>query len=156
MKTELTERRISNRQTAEDWQRVAEENIIARQINTVKFKLGDLGYRGGVGLRALYISGPPGVGKTHSIVDQERIWRSRGMEPLRFRPQSAQELMNYFAAAAGRRPLIMEEADIIFRSKPMFEILKQATDPLTPDIHTRIEAVRLPPQVEQIADLVNH
>ncbi len=35
----------------------------------------------------------------------------------------------------------MEEADIIFRSKPMFEILKQATDPLTPDILYRIEKI---------------
>jgi hypothetical protein len=33
----------------------------------------------------------------------------------------------------------MEEADIIFRSKPMFEILKQATDPETPDIFHRMK-----------------
>lgn len=131
----------AERQTIDEWQRVAEENAVARRIATAKFKLGDLGQRGGVGLRALYISGPPGVGKTHSIVDQERVWRSRGQEPLRFRPQNARELLDYFAEARGTRPLVMEEADIIFRSKPMFEILKQATDAATPDIITRIEKI---------------
>lgn len=127
--------------TVTEWQQAANDNIIARRIATARFKLNDLGNRGGIGLRALYLSGPPGVGKTHSIVEQETIWRARGMEPLRFRPQSARELLDYFAAAEGRRPLIMEEADIIFRSKPMFEILKQATDPLTPDILYRIEKI---------------
>lgn len=126
------------RQSVDDWKQVAETNVVARRIATARFRLGDLGDRGGVGLRALYLSGPPGVGKTHSIVEQEQVWRAKGLEPLRFRPQTARELLDYFAEARGQRPLIMEEADIIFRSKPMFEILKQSTDPLTPDILTRI------------------
>ncbi len=129
------------RRTVTKWLEVAGQNVIARRMAAAKFKLADLGQRGGVGLRAVYISGPPGVGKTHSIVEQEKVWRSSGLEPLRFRPQNVRDLIDYFAAAQGRRPLIMEEADIIFRSKPMFEILKQATDPLTPDTFHRIEKI---------------
>jgi hypothetical protein len=109
---------------------------------TAKFMLADLGTQGGVGLRAFYISGPPGVGKTHSIREQEDCWEKRGMSPLRFRPSNVHELLDHFENASGRRPLIMEEADVIFRSKPMFEILKQATDPETPDTFTRIRKVR--------------
>jgi hypothetical protein len=109
---------------------------------TAKFMLADLGNQGGVGLRAFYISGPPGVGKTHSIRDQEARWQERGMAPMRFRPSNVHELLDHFENASGRRPLIMEEADIIFRSKPMFEILKQATDPDTPDMFTRIRKVK--------------
>ncbi len=127
-----------NRQSIEDWQQVAKHNIVARRVATARFKLGDLGNRGGIGLRALYLAGPPGVGKTHSIVEQESAWRAKGLEPIRFRPQTARELLDYFMEARGSRPMIMEEADIIFRSKAMFEILKQATDPLTPDALTRI------------------
>lgn len=132
---------IINRQTVADWRDVATDNIVARRIAAARYKLGDLGHHGGVGLRALYISGPPGIGKTHSIVEQERVWRAQGLEPLRFRPATARELLDYFAEARGSRPLIMEEADIIFRSKPMFELLKQATDPVTPDIITRLVKV---------------
>jgi len=98
-----------------------------------EFKLGDLGSSGGVGLRAVYLCGPPGIGKTHQIIAQEQRWRLRGIEPLRIRPANVHNLIDHFAEAKGRCPLIMEEADIIFRSKPMFEVLKQATDPLTPD-----------------------
>lgn len=131
----------SIRRTVTEWLEVADNNVIARRMAAAKWKLGDLGQRGGVGLRALYISGPPGVGKTHSIVEQERVWRSVSIEPIRFRPTNVRDLIDHFAVAGGRRPLIMEEADIIFRSKPMFEILKQATDPLTPDIFHRFEKV---------------
>lgn len=129
------------RRTVAHWQKVAEDNVVARRMASAQFKLGDLGTRGGVGLRAVYLCGPPGVGKTHSIVEQERGWARDGIEPLRFRPGNVRELLDHFQAAEGRRPLIMEEADIIFRSKPMFEILKQATDPLTPDIRSRIVTV---------------
>lgn len=131
----------SARRTVEDWRKVADENIVARRMASAQYKLGDLGGHGGVGLRAVYLSGPPGVGKTHSIVEQEAKWAAAGTQALRFRPQAARELLDYFKAADGRRPLIMEEADIIFRSKPMFEILKQATDPATPDIFYRLEKV---------------
>jgi hypothetical protein len=108
---------------------------------SAKFKLNDLGHQGGVGLRAVYLSGPPGVGKTHSIAEQERLWQSRGIRCLRFRPRHVHDLLDYFAEANGRSPLIMEEADIIFRSKPMFEILKQATDPITPDTYTLFKKI---------------
>ncbi|MFC0307662.1 AAA family ATPase [Rhizorhabdus histidinilytica] len=131
----------NGRQTVEDWLKVADENAVACRMASATYKLGDLGTRGGVGLRAVYLSGPPGVGKTHSIVEQEEIWAACGIKPLRFRPRNVGELLDQFKIAGGRRPLIMEEADIIFRSKPMFEILKQATDPLTPDIFYRVEKV---------------
>lgn len=130
-----------HRLAASGWRKVATENVIAAQMANAKFKLGDLGTRGGTGLRAVYLCGPPGVGKTQSIVDQEVIWRAQGIEPLRCRPTNVTELLDYFEQARGTRPLIMEEADIIFRSKPMFEVLKQATDPLTPDILHRMKRI---------------
>lgn len=129
------------RRTVADWRKVADENVVARRMASAQFKLADLGTRGGVGLRAVYLCGPPGVGKTYSIVDQERRWASDGIEPLRLRPGNVRELLDHFQAAGGRRPLIMEEADIIFRSKAMFEVLKQATDPLTPDTLYRMGKV---------------
>jgi len=106
-----------------------------------EFKLGDLGSRGGVGLRAVYLCGPPGIGKTHQIIAQEERWRQQGIKPIRIRPANVHNLIDHFSEANGRCPLVMEEADIIFRSKPMFEVLKQATDPLTPDYLYRIEKV---------------
>lgn len=115
------------------WVDVPNTNPIARRMAAAEFKLGDLGSSGGVGLRAVYLCGPPGIGKTHQIIAQEQRWRLRGIEPLRIRPANVHNLIDHFAEAKGRCPLIMEEADIIFRSKPMFEVLKQATDPLTPD-----------------------
>lgn len=133
MADEPKKRRVA-RLTVRRWQLVAKENSVAQKMALAQFKLSDLGAAGGVGLRAVYLCGPPGIGKTHSIVAQEAAWRARGIEPLRFRPSNVRELLGYFEAAAGRSPLIMEEADVIFRSKPMFEVLKQATDPLTPDI----------------------
>ena len=126
--------RTKTRKTVAQWRKVPSENPIARQIELVRFKLADVGQAGGVGLRALYICGPQGIGKTHSIVEQEAVWRSRNLLPIRCRPRNVHELVDQFKEAKGLGPLIMEEADIIFRSKPMFEILKQATDPKTPDV----------------------
>lgn len=127
------------RLSVNSWQRVAIENPVARQMALRNFMLRDLGMVGGVGLRAAYICGPAGVGKTHSIAKREAQWRARGISPIRFRPSNIYELLDHFEEARGRHPLIMEEADIIFRSKPMFEILKQATDPETPDIFHRMK-----------------
>ncbi|MBX7459842.1 hypothetical protein [Qipengyuania huizhouensis] len=134
--------KTKTRKTVAQWRKVLLENPIARQIGLVRFKLADVGQVGGVGLRALYICGPQGVGKTHSIVEQEAVWRSRKLRPIRCRPRNVHELVDQFKEAKGLGPLIMEEADIIFRSKPMFEILKQATDPKTPDIFSRMEKTK--------------
>jgi hypothetical protein len=136
----MTAKRVPRR-TVRQWMQVPAGNAIAEQLALAKFKLGDLGNRGGVGLRALYLCGPQGVGKTHSIVEQEAIWRKAGLNPVRFRPRTVHELLDQFRDARGVGPLVMEEADIIFRSKPMFEILKQATDPKTPDTFWRTEMV---------------
>lgn len=138
------------RLTVNDWLGVEHENIIARKIASARFKLADLGQLGGIGLRALYISGPPGIGKTHSVNDQELAWRAAGLNPIRCRPQNFRDLLDIFAAAEGRNPIIMEEADILFRSKPMFEILKQATDPISSDYLTRIVKIdeeKVPQQI---------
>lgn len=132
---------LKPRRSVTDWQRVRTENVVARGMANARFKLADLGKQGGVGLRAFYVSGPPGAGKTHSIVEQEARWKARGIHALRFRPNNVRDLLDHFAQSRGQKPLIMEEADIIFRSKPMFEILKQATDPLTPDTFHRIEKI---------------
>lgn len=123
------------------WLDVPNTNPIARRMKAAEFKLGDLGSAGGVGLRAAYLCGPPGIGKTHQIIAQENSWRRQGIEPIRVRPSNVRDLIDHFAAADGRSPIVMEEADIIFRSKPMFEVLKQATDPLTPDYLYRIEVI---------------
>ncbi|MEQ1514884.1 MAG: hypothetical protein ABL931_00175 [Usitatibacteraceae bacterium] len=132
----------STKQLLNRWLKVRAENPLAKQLGLARFKLGDLGSRGGVGLRALYLCGPQGVGKTHSIVEQETVWRANGLYPIRCRPRDVRELLDQFKAARGLGPLIMEEADIIFRSKPMFEVLKQATDPKTPDVIWRIEKTK--------------
>lgn len=141
MTTNATKDRPKARRSVSGWQKVAKENAVARSMELARFKLGDLGKNGGTGLRAAYLCGPPGVGKTQRIIEQEAVWRAREIEPLRFRPANVNELLDYFEESAGRRPLIMEEADIIFRSKPMFEVLKQATDPTTPDVLYRMKRV---------------
>lgn len=144
-----------HRRELKRWQEVGTSNIVALRMELARFKLEDLGNHGGVGDRACYISGPPGVGKTHSVVEQERNWLARGITPLRFRPRNVHELLDYFAAARGQRPLIMEEADIIFRSKPMFEILKQATDPLTPDVFYLLRKVKGEPEKIEVPISLN-
>lgn len=138
MKTEL---QPPSRQALQRWIDVPLTNPIARRMEAAQFKLGDLGSRGGVGLRAVYLCGPPGIGKTHQIIAQEQRWRSRGIDPIRVRPSNVNDLIEHFAQSGGKRPIVMEEADIIFRSKPMFEVLKQATDPLTPDFTYRIVVI---------------
>lgn len=126
-------------------------NPIARRMEAAQFKLGDLGSSGGVGLRAVYLCGPPGIGKTHQIIAQEQKWRSRGIDPIRVRPSNVRDLIDHFAQSDGQRPIVMEEADIIFRSKPMFEVLKQATDPLTPDYLYRIMVI----DKEKVQEAIN-
>ncbi|NVD46143.1 ATP-binding protein [Qipengyuania atrilutea] len=137
----MTKLRPPTKRAQQKWLDVPNTNPIARRMSAAEFKLGDLGSTGGVGLRAVYLCGPPGIGKTHQIIAQERAWRGQGIDPIRVRPSNVRDLIDHFAEADGRRPIVMEEADIIFRSKPMFEVLKQATDPLTPDFLYRIVVI---------------
>tara|TARA_R110002124_G_C8972546_1_gene515300 strand:- start:10995 stop:11993 length:999 start_codon:yes stop_codon:yes gene_type:complete len=130
------------RKSATSWEKVPIENPIARRMNAAKFRLNDLGDRGGIGTRAAYLCGPPGVGKTYNIVQQEKYWKENGIDTIRFRPRNVHDLLDHFKMACGKSPLVMEEADVIFRSRPMFEILKQATDPETPDKFHRFEKVK--------------
>lgn len=75
-----------------------------------------------------WLSGPGGIGKTVITKTAIKTWQEKGLEPVFANPANARELLAALKTAKGKRPVIMEEADTIFRSDKCLNILKIATD----------------------------
>ncbi len=110
------------RSTAEDWDAVENENPIAKQMRTAKRKIG-LTIQGLV--RVSYCCGGTGFGKSRLIT--EAVHKNGG-EVIRTIPDNYRDLLRAFENSGGRKPLVFEECDQLFRSVRCLNILKLATD----------------------------
>ena len=108
-----------------DWMTVPDQNAVA-----AGFRLA----RECVGLvvaghwPVAWLSGPGGIGKTVVTKNAIAEWKAKSLEPVFANPANARELLAALKTAKGKRPVIMEEADTIFRSDKCLNILKIATD----------------------------
>jgi hypothetical protein len=81
--------------------------------------------------RAAYLHGPSGVGKTHTMTDALMLIKMRGTDPIECHPGRYQDMLKGFQAAyEADTAIVFEEADVIWRSEKMLNILKIATCPL--------------------------
>lgn len=107
------------------WMTVPDENAVAAGFREARESVG-LVVAGD--WPVAWLSGPGGIGKTVITKTAIKTWQEKGLEPVFANPANARELLGAMKTAKGRRPIIMEEADTIFRSDKCLNILKIATD----------------------------
>lgn len=110
----------------ETWQQFAEESRITKQILAMQLHANEVasGTK-----RAVLLYGPSGVGKSHALRTALDQFAALGRSPVYSNPATYLSLLKSFKEAEGFRPIVMEEADVIWRSERMLNILKIATDP---------------------------
>lgn len=107
-----------------------------------------------------WISGPGGCGKTHGAQKAIRNFRARGLEPVYCNPGNYRDVVSAVKDAkvyhgskmVGHRLIVMDEADVIFRSDKCLNLLKIATDRAGTGIYDGID-VRVPMVVTTNAPL---
>lgn len=105
-----------------DVNRVARSNVLAQRVATATRKIGYvLTGREPV----LYLTGDPGVGKTHMI---NAAMAETNRRPIIRKPANFGELLDVFEESDGTTPIVLEEIDHIFASPRMVNIIKIATD----------------------------
>ena len=75
--------------------------------------------------QACYLSGPPGIGKNKIIDDALKVMGARS--PIRCNPHNYRHLVKDLNRAQGKAPLVCDEADVIFRTVRMLNVMKSAT-----------------------------
>lgn len=116
------EDKLKLRTTIEDWTAVETENEVAKAMQraqrwTEQVCKGDL--------PVAYLCGGAGLGKTRSI--KEGL-KNSPFEPIFCNPINFEDIIRAFKTAAGKRPIIFEEADHVLNSVRMVNLLKIATD----------------------------
>ncbi|WP_066592578.1 hypothetical protein [Sphingomonas pruni] len=108
-----------------DWKHIENTNTVARQLRAMTLRSDEVaaGHK-----RAAFLFGPPGVGKSMTVREALMHFKLRGHDPVECHPANYQELLLAFAEADGVRPVVLEEADVVWRSERMMNILKIATD----------------------------
>lgn len=116
---------ITDRHTLKHWLNVPNSNSIAAAMALAEYDINEVVHgRSSIA----YLTGPPGVGKTHLINKAVTLWEAKGITPIRCQPATKTDLLGHFEASAGVTPLIMEEMDLLFRPGPTMEVFKLATD----------------------------
>lgn len=108
-----------------DWKLIENNNTVARQLRAMTLRADEVaaGHK-----RAAFLYGPPGVGKSMTVREALLHFKLRGHDPVECHPANYHELLAAFAEADGVRPVLLEEADVVWRSERMMNILKIATD----------------------------
>jgi hypothetical protein len=125
---------LKTRTTEEDWKAVETENPLSKRIRTARRRVEQV-LDGNV--RACYLSGGAGLGKTEAINAAVA-----GRAVIRAIPRDYHDLLFWFERSKGTIPLIFEECDHLFRSERCLNLLKMATDPNGP----KVIRVRVPPK----------
>lgn len=106
--------------TYEDWLSVAHDNDVAVKMRDVTMSIQNL-IKGRE--RCVMIAGPSGVGKGHAVAS------GLACIPLESNPTNYLSLLTVLGQAAGLGvPVLMQEADVIFRSERMLNVLKRALE----------------------------
>lgn len=128
--------------TADQWAEIGKTSRIGRNMHLAKLAIGDVVNKS---QRFAIIIGSPGVGKTQASRGAVEAWQRRGLTPIHGQPANKQALLSLLSRSRGVNPLILDEADILFRSNAMTEVLKLATDPNGPGfIEGKTEGARIP------------
>jgi hypothetical protein len=117
-----------------NWDTIPETNYIAQMMALVRINAELLA--SGDRLQMI-VTGGAGVGKTHGINLGLDLFRARGLDPIHANPSSYKELLEAFEDAQSSsngkpsrvRPIFFDEADSIFASTKMLNILKVAFAP---------------------------
>lgn len=109
-----------------NWDKVEQSNSVSRQLRAMALTADRVAAET---KRAAFLYGPPGVGKTNTIREALLLFKLRGYAPVECHPARYQDLLSAFAEAEGVRPVVLEEADVVWRSERMLNILKIALDP---------------------------
>ncbi|WP_397587098.1 DUF5131 family protein, partial [Sphingobium fuliginis] len=83
-----------------------------------------------------WLSGPGGCGKTHAARGAIKAFEQRGLAPIYCNPSNYKDVLDAIGSAKvykgktliGKRLIVMEEADVIFRSDKCLNLLKIVTD----------------------------
>jgi len=107
------------------WIDVPRQNEVARSFEEAKESVGLVVSND---WPVCWLSGPGGTGKTFITKAAVEKWEAKGIAPIYANPANARELLAALKSAKGKRPVIMEEADTVFRSDKCLNIMKIATD----------------------------
>lgn len=108
-----------------DWDSIPLQNEVAKSFHQAQEFVNAV--EGGE-LPVVWLAGPGGVGKTHAMKQAIARWKLRDLEPVYSNPSNYNDVVKAFKTAKGKRPIIMDEADVIFRSDKCLNLLKIATD----------------------------
>ncbi|MBF9234624.1 hypothetical protein [Microvirga alba] len=130
---------LKTRTTEDDWKTVEAENPLSKRIGTAQRRVQQVldGY-----VRACYLSGGAGLGKTQTINAA-----CAGKTVIRAIPRDYHDLLFWFEQSRGKIPLIFEECDHLFRSERCLNLLKMATDPNGP----KVIRIRVPPKKGEVS-----
>lgn len=113
---------MKERTTYEDWLTVTKTNAVAKAMTLATDTCAAV-IAGE--LDCAYLSGPPGVGKSHAVLEAVK---SAGLRSIPCNPGNYRDLLADIEQSRKRRqPLFLDEADVIFNSQRMFNVLKKAT-----------------------------
>lgn len=112
--------------TKRSWEEIEATNRVARAMKGMENRANEVadGSR-----RAAFLYGPTGVGKTRTIEHAITLLRIQNLDPVECAPSNYKDMLAHFEEANGQRPIVFDEADVIWRSERMINILKIATDP---------------------------
>lgn len=110
---------------ADHWRHVGTYGRIAEKMALARLAIDDV-INGSQ--RLAIVVGAPGVGKSELARNAMQQFDRRGTRAIFGKPSSKLHLEELLIASRGRYPLILDEADILFRSSPMIELLKLVTD----------------------------
>lgn len=114
---------MKTRITYDDWADVTLSNPVASQMKMAQ-EMTQAVVSGG--LQIAYLSGPPGVGK--NIAVRRALKGMSAPEPVKANPTNYRDLLTSIQMARQRSAILwMDEADVIFRSERMINLIKTAT-----------------------------
>lgn len=108
------------RNSKNDWDEVGQTNPVAKSVEQIRRQTRSVcaGFISGA-----LIYGGPGIGKSHVIRGE-----TESRKPLFLRPKDSNDIIEAFIAAGPSRPIILEEADNVFNTVPMINVMKIALD----------------------------
>lgn len=108
------------------WKQIERDNEVAVSLQMMELQCQQVGagYQ-----RAAYLFGPPGIGKNFVLDEALILFKMRGHERVDANPANYREMLAAFEEAAGERPIVFDECDVIWSSTRMMQIINIATDP---------------------------